>query len=223
MLNLLTPLAEALKMSKFPVLLTIKAACPPAEGLISTLPVPFGVMVRTSLAAVVMSVVMPENVRLDVSSVKESAVKASWMSVAVTELIIRVPSEVIESELTARAPELMVTPPAVTVRLSARVKPPVALKSVPALPMFWIRLALAFSVPAKVKAERVSAALSKVIPPLAAIAPEAVRVVTPVTAPAKLVVKALTVNKEPAPPLRGEMVMLPVVAPPKVRSWFWLV
>ena len=54
-------------------------------------------------------------------------------------LIIREPSDVIESELTARAPAVIVTPPAVTVKLSAKVNPPVALKSVPALPMFWIR------------------------------------------------------------------------------------
>ncbi len=219
MLNLLTPDALAVKISLFPVLLTIKAACPPALGLIKTLPVPLGVMVKTSFAAVVMSVATPEKVRLEVSRVRESAVKGSWMSVAVA-LIIRVPSEVIESELTARAPDVIVTPPEVTVKLSAKVNPPVPEKSVPALPMLVIRLALAFKVPDSVKAERVSVAASKVIPPLAAIAPEAARVVTPVMAPLKLVVKALTVRSEPAPPFRGEITMLPVVAPPKVRALF---
>ena len=86
--------------------------------------------------------------------------------------------------------------------------------------MFWIRLALAFKVPERVKAERVSVAASKVMPPLAAIAPEAVKVVTPVIAPPKLVVRALTVSKLPAPQFKGEMLMLPVVSPPKVKALF---
>jgi len=44
----------------------------------------------------------------------------------------------------------------------------------------------------------------------------------PVTlsAPVREVVTALTVRREPAPPLRGERVMLPVVLPPKVRPLF---
>ena len=67
MLNLLTPEALAVNISLFPVLLTIKAACPPAPGLISTLPVPFGDIVKTSLAPVVISVVTAEKVREEVS------------------------------------------------------------------------------------------------------------------------------------------------------------
>ena len=68
---------------------------------------------------------------------------------------------------------------AATVSAPAKFSAPVeATKSVPAFPIFVMILVLASSVPFKVKAESVSVVLSKVIPPFAAIAPEAVRVLT---------------------------------------------
>jgi hypothetical protein len=41
-----------------------------------------------------------------------------------------------------------------------------------------------------------------------------------VVVPESVVVSALTVRREPAPPFRGLIVIFPVVFPPMVKSWF---
>ena len=56
-----------------------------------------------------------------------------------------------------------------------RVKPPPATKSVPAFPMFVMRLVARSMVPPAVNAEIVSVELSKVMPPLRADVPVTVR------------------------------------------------
>ncbi len=77
------------------------------------------------------------------------------------------------------------------VSVPASVKPPATVKSVPTLPMLVMMLVPASSVPAKVKAPRVSVALSKVIPPLAATADEKVA-----PAPVNVVVEAVPMVPE---------------------------
>ena len=58
---------EAVNISPRPVLFTINADCPPEEELISTFPVPFGVIVSASSAPVVRSVVTPLTVIVEVN------------------------------------------------------------------------------------------------------------------------------------------------------------